>query len=112
MPRKPKSKVVIPRTAGELRRLIASKGLSWTVDPRLRDSDRMPKYTRGGQKGHNLSPKPNIVEDVAEHIRRHPPANPFLRAHWVELKLLAAKNRGHSNGSTPDVLIPKKEKKR
>lgn len=112
MPRKAKPKVTTPRTAGELRRLIASKKLPWVVDPRLRDGDRLPKYTRGGQKGHDLSPKPSIVEDVAEHISPHPPANPFLRARWVELKLLAAKNRGHSSGSTPEVLVAKKEKKR
>ena len=112
MPRKAKPKVTTPRTAGELRRLITSKKLPWAVDPRLRDGDRLPKYTRGGQKGHDLSPKPSIVEDVAEYISAHPPANPFLRARWVELKLLAAKSRGNSSGSTPEVLSPKKEKKR
>jgi hypothetical protein len=109
MPDHPKADA-LPQTAGELRRLIASKGLSWTVDPRLRDTDRLPKYPRGGQEEHNASAKPVVVENVAEHIRQHPPINPFLRARWVELKLLPAKSRGHSHGSTPAILIPDKEK--
>ena len=108
MPDEPKD--VKPRTAGELRRLIADKGHSWTVDPRLRDGDRLPKYARGGQEPHNPSPKPTVIQNVAEHIRQHPPTNPFLRARWVELKLLPAESRGHSGGSTPQILIPKKEK--
>jgi hypothetical protein len=109
MPDDPKMDA-LPQTAGELRRLIASKGLSWTVDPRLRDTDRLPKRPRGGQEEHNASARPVVVENVAEHIRQHPPINPFLRARWVELKLLPAKSRGHSHGSTPAILIPEKEK--
>jgi hypothetical protein len=93
-----------PRTAGELRRRIASQGHTWTVDARFRDSDPMPKYARGGQPEQNASIKTNLVEDVHEFIRSQPPANPFLRARWVELGLLAPENRGHSGGTSP--MIP------
>ena len=109
MAKKPKE--VRPRTAGELRRLIASKKLPWTVDSRLGESDQLPKYARGGEKPRKTADAKSPVENVADLIRQHPPTNPFLRERWIELKLLPAKSRGHSGGSTPKTLVPKKEKK-
>ena len=46
MPQKKRDSESAPRTAGELRRLIKEKGYKWTVDPRLRDPDQLPKYAR------------------------------------------------------------------
>ena len=99
-----------PRTPGELRGLISSKGLKWTVDARLRDKDRLPRYARGGQEERDASPKISAVEDVADRLREQPPSNPFLRTRWVELKLLPAENRGLLTGSPPAIPTLSREK--
>lgn len=86
------SEAAAPRTAGELRRLIAQKCYKWIVDPRLRDTDLLPKYPRGGSEGERANPNATVT-DVADLLRRHPPSNPLLRARWVELGLLAEGNQ-------------------
>jgi hypothetical protein len=95
-----------PRTAGELRRLIAKKGYQWTVDPRLRDGDRLPRYARGGQLRQHFKSTAVEVKDVSEYLASQtPPANPFLQDRWVELKLLTRKRRGTLTG-TPVTPLP------
>lgn len=84
-----KSEREVPNTAGELRRLIAEKKQNWTVDPRLRDEDRLLRYPRGGQQPRDTSGQPELVHDISPLLRRRPPVNPFLRARWIELKLLS-----------------------
>ena len=90
-----------PRTAGDLRRLIAKMGYNWVVDPRLRDDDALPRYPRGGKSGGTVA----VVSDVASVLRRDPPVNPFLRARWVELGLLARDQLGPRSGS-PTMSTP------
>ena len=101
-----------PRTAGELRRLIAAKGHPWMVDSRLRDSDALPKYARGGKQENPARPDAAPGADLADVLRQSPPANPFLRDRWVELKLLPAEARGPLVGSSSVVPLPAKEEKR
>jgi hypothetical protein len=86
-----KSANELPRTAGELRKWIAANKYAWTVDPRLRDTDPLPQYPRGGKSDGNLPVNTVAVRNVAEYLRDQlPPTNPFLRERWVELKLLKA----------------------
>jgi len=102
MPSKPKSD--LPRTAGELRRFLAANKYPWTVDPRLRDGDALPKRPRGGKSADSLPPDVTQVKDVADYLRgRQAPSNPFLRDRWVELKLLKRESRTSPAGSSPDV---------
>lgn len=109
MPSKPARD--LPQTAGELRRLIAAKKYQWTVDPRLRDSDPLPKRPRGGKLEDSLPPNTTLVKNVADYLRgRLPPSNPFLRERWAELKLLKPQNRGSLIGSSPDVATNVQEK--
>ena len=91
-----------PRTAGHLRRVIAEKRVTWTVDARLRDTDMLPKYKRGGQETANQSNTTAPVADVnvPELLRQQPPTNPFLRARCVELNLLSHKDLGLA-GTSP-----------
>jgi hypothetical protein len=100
-----------PTTAGELRRLIAEKGLNWTVDPRLRDEDRLRRYARGGQEPHDDAAQPKVVHDLPRLLRSQPPVNPFLRARWIELKLLSEDERGLTPGSPSAPPVPHKEEK-
>lgn len=101
----------LPQTAGELRRSIAAKKYKWTVDPRLRDDDPIPRYARGGQvRPPETFPVPEIRR-VAEYLAdQPPPANPFLRDRWVELKLLTRDHRGTSPGTpmTPPSTATRK----
>ena len=75
-----------PRTAGELRRLIAQKGYKWTVDPHLRDSDPLPKYARGGKQEKQVKATVGSTGDLSAFMRQHPPSNPLLRARWMSTK--------------------------
>jgi hypothetical protein len=90
----------LPKTASELRRLIAKKGYKWTVDPRLRDSDLIPRYARGGQVRARGKVSAVEVKNVSEYLAdQPPPANLFLRDRWVELKLLTRERRGTLTGT-------------
>ena len=109
MPDKPEKDA--PTTAGELRRLIAEKGLNWTVDPRLRDEDRLRMYPRGGQEPRDAAEQPERVHDLSQLLRSHPPVNPFLRARWIDLKLLSEAERGVTAGSPSTAPVQKKEEK-
>jgi len=100
-----------PRTAGELRRLIAQKGYKWTVDPHLRDSDPLPKYARGGKQEKQVKATVGSTGDLSAFMRQHPPSNPLLRARWIELKLLPPDTEGIMQGSTPDIVPRPKEDK-
>ena len=92
-----------PQTAGEVRRLIAEKGFKWTVDARLRDSDQLPMYARGGKLDTNVKPDTDITGKFIDVLREKPPTNPFLRDRWVELKLLPPESRVPLGGSPPNV---------
>jgi hypothetical protein len=100
-----------PRTAGELRRLIAEKGHQWTVDLRLRDGDPLPKYARGGKPEKEPKGPKETTGDLSDFLREYPPSNPFLRARWTELKLLSPDAEGIARGSTPDIVPRPKEDK-
>jgi hypothetical protein len=111
MPTKPKDE--LPQTAGDLRRLIAEKGYKWTVDPRLRDGDRLPRYARGGQLDRQGKSNAIEVPNVAEYLaRQDPPPNPFVQDRWVELKLLSRKRRGTLTGSLPTSSVHRKRSRR
>src|SRR5215470_5572543 len=107
-----KSKEEYPQTAGELRRLIRAKKFKWTVDPRLRDGDPIPNYKRGGVPPREGTPELEPVKDLTTLLRKNPPANPLLRARWVELKLLLAKEQGTLRGSSPIMPHPQEKKAR
>ena len=93
-----------PRTAGELRRLIAENQYSWTVDPRLRDTDSLPKRPRGGKSAKELPAGTVTLNNVADYLRKQQaPANPFLRERWSELKLLERKSGNFPAGSSPQL---------
>ena len=114
MPTKRK-KEHLPQTAGELRRLMAKKGYKWTVDPRLRDNDPIPRYPRGGQVRARGKFPAVEVKNVSEYLAdQPPPANPFLQDRWVELKLLTRERRGTLTGTpmTPSRPAIKKSAKR
>ncbi len=90
---KSKTKQDAPKTIGELRRRLARLGNPWSVDPQLSDDDPLPDPPRGGQREeeipeeHRLAPlEPGT--DLRGLIAAQPPANPFLRALWVEEGLL------------------------
>lgn len=79
----------VPRTAGELRKLLKKKGLNWTVDPRLRDNDKLPHYPTGGSVTREKpGRKKQTKQDLKKYLRGYPPMNPFLVNRWRELKLL------------------------
>ena len=90
-----------PKTAGELRRLLARKGIKWQVDPRLRDDDRLIVYPRGGIMQKLISGAERCTGDLVDYLRRVPPNNPFLRARWLELGILLEPDARGSAGSTP-----------
>jgi hypothetical protein len=97
--RQPKSRV-----AGELRRLIAEMGYSWVVDPRLRDTDPLPKYARGGKRARSAPEATAVTGELADFLRQRPPSNPFLRARWVDLQLLPADSQQGTGGSSPGIV--------
>jgi hypothetical protein len=100
----------LPRTAGELRRFIAANGYPWTVDPRLRDSDPLPKRPRGGKSTDGLPSGATSVNDVAAYLRRRqPPSNPFLRERRIELRLLERHGPNSPAGSSPQAPPAAKE---
>ena len=110
MPTKRK-KSALQQTAGELRRLIAKKGYKWTVDPRLRDSDPIPRYARGGQVRARGKFQAVEVRNVCEYLAdQPPPANPFLQDRWVELKLLTRERRGRLTGTPMTIPAPATKK--
>lgn len=80
-------------TAGELRRRLSEIGNPWTVDPALTDDDPLPERPRGAQAEDDQPPETRMtVLDPAVDLRAvlatAPPANPALRAHWIEAGLL------------------------
>jgi len=82
-----------PRTIGELRRRLAEMGDPWTVDLQLSDDDPLPNPPRGGQRDEDIPAEHRLVPldpgaDLRALIASQPPANPFLRALWVEEGLL------------------------
>ena len=82
-----------PRTAGELRRLLAEMGDPWTVDPRLADDDPLPDYPRGGQRAEEVPVESRLAEleataDLDALLREIPPTNVDLRRRWMEEGLL------------------------
>ncbi len=81
MPHQKRDSENAPRTAGELGRLIAEKGYKWTMDPRLRDSDPLPKCARGGKQGQrlgqSLESSDRLKTTTTEHMRR------FWRLAWA-----------------------------
>lgn len=83
----------VPKTIGELRQRLAELGNPWEVDPRLNDDDPLPDPPRGGQHEEEVleearltSTEPGI--DLLDLIASEPPANPFLRARWLEAGML------------------------
>jgi hypothetical protein len=90
-----------PQTAGELRRVLAERGLDWQVDPRLRDDDHLLVYPTGGIMETEIAGAERWTGDFAEYLRRIAPANPFLRARWVELGILDEGEAPHSPGTAP-----------
>ena len=99
-----------PETAGELRQLIEKKKLPWTVDPRFRDGDRLPKFPRGGQEPPGANPQAQRVIDVPALLRQQSaPSNPFLRARWIELKLLPPQFPNPPQGSSQNIGTASRE---
>lgn len=100
-----------------LREFIAANKYNWTVDPRLRDTDPLPQYPRGGKSDVNPPANTIAVKNVAEYLgEQQPPANPFLRERWHELKFLKPHKPAYPTGSPTDVVASskpaaKKEKK-
>jgi hypothetical protein len=88
-----------PGTIGELRRRLAELGNPWSVHPRWGDADPLPDPPRGAQseqdvpEQHRLPGLPSGA-DLGELLTAMPPANPFLRARWVELGLLPGEDTG------------------
>lgn len=95
-----------PRTIGELRRVLAEAGSPWTVNSRLGDADPLPDLPRGGQRDEDIPEGSRLTAvaadaDLGALLKATPPANPFLRARWVELGLMATadaelRNRGEA----------------
>jgi len=82
-----------PKTIGELRRRLDELGNPWEVDPRLNDDDPLPDPPRGGQREEDIPEEAQFQSlesgtDLQGLIADEPPANPFLRARWVEAGLL------------------------
>jgi hypothetical protein len=83
----------VPKTIGELRRRLAKLGNPWEVDPQLSDDDPLPDRPRGGQREEEIPEEHRLVPpepgaDLRGLLAAEPPANPFLRARWVELGML------------------------
>jgi hypothetical protein len=88
-----------PRTIGELRRALADLGNPWTVDPRLGDAEPLPDPPRGAQRDEDVPPEARLTvvapdADLGALLMTVLPANPFLRARWVELGLMTADESG------------------
>jgi hypothetical protein len=82
-----------PRTIGELRRRLSELGNPWEVDPQLSDEDPMWDPPRGGQREEDIPEEARLPSldpdtDIDDIIAAEPPANPLLRARWVEAGLL------------------------
>jgi hypothetical protein len=92
-----------PHTIGELRRALAELGNPWTVNPRLGDADSLPDPPRGAQRDEDVPREARLAAvapdaDLGALLKTVPPANPFLRARWVELGLMTADDSGMGNG--------------
>jgi hypothetical protein len=98
----------LPDTVGELRRILAELGNPWSVDPRLGDDDPLPDYPRGGQIVRELPGTTISTDKFISFLKKLPPSNPFLRAHWVEMGLLDEDSPGTSYGSSPHVSSDRK----
>ena len=95
----------VPKTIGELRRRLVELGNPWEVDPQLNDDDPLPNPSRGGQSDEEIPeeqrPRPlDPSVDVRALIADQPPANPFLKARWVEGRLL---NQDDVEGLPPET---------
>lgn len=90
---KRKTKPNVPKNIRELRRQLAKLGDPWSVIPQLSDDDPLPNLPRGGQsddevpKEHRIKPLKRGI-NLRRLIAAQPPANPFLRARWVEAGLI------------------------
>jgi hypothetical protein len=94
-----------PRTIGELRRALDQLGNPWTINPRLGDADPVPDPPRGAQRDADIPAEARVAAvapdaDFGALLRTVPTANPFLRARWAELGLMAADDSG--TGDTGD----------
>ena len=94
-----------PRTIGELRRTLTELGNPWNANPRLGDADPLPDPPRGAQRDEDVPEEARLAAvapnaDFAALLRAVPPANPSLRARWVELGLMTADESGIGNGNT------------
>ena len=91
-----------PRTIGELRRTLTELGNPWNVNPRLGDADPLPDPPRGGQRDEDIPEEARLAAvapdaDLGALLREVSPANPFLRARWVELGLMTTEESGMGN---------------
>jgi len=82
-----------PKTIGELRQRLDELSNPWEVDPQLNDDDPLPDPPRGGQREEDIPEEARLPSldsgaDLQGLIADEPPANPFLRARWVEAGLL------------------------
>ena len=101
-----KRKDSVPRTAGELRRILNELGNPWTVDPRLNDDDPLPNYQRGGEIPLESARVSDVrEEDFVSFLKRHLPSNPLLRDHWIKLGLIEEEEdlTTHSNKSSSSI---------
>ena len=78
----------LPRTVGELRRILSKLDNPWLVDPQLKDEEPLPDYPRGGQKIEKPLGLPLSKEDFTAFLQQIPPSNQFLRTRWIEIGLL------------------------
>jgi hypothetical protein len=100
----------LPRTIGELRRLLRERGEPWEPNPRLRDEEPLPMPPRGGLEpgeGPPESQEPEPFEgDLEEVLRESPPANPFVRERWRDQELLRDDDPGPSAGTPGELEGP------
>jgi len=96
-------------TAGELRQVIQAKGYGWSVDPRLLDGDPIPRYAMGGALPRDGGEAHASDAELDAILQDHPPANPFLRARWIEAGLLPSARESAGAGSPADLASPPSE---
>jgi hypothetical protein len=96
------------RTAGQLRRRLAALGDPWSVDPALNDDDPLPQRSSGGQPDDEVPSESRLdcldaAVDLREVLVATPPANPSLRARWIETGLLAPDAVGDTTVGRADL---------